>query len=105
MKHLDMLGGKIELPRRQYILSNTEAGHVKTDKGGWFIPEVEVGEEINEGQTVGRILSILEGFKEKDVLESPRDGIVHSLNASPVVWPGTRVAGVDKIVEKIKNLS
>jgi len=103
MKHLGMIGGRVELPPKQYIVSNTELGYVKASRGGWFVPEVKVGDRVHKGDVVGRVLSILDGFKEVEVLRAPRDGFVHSLNSSPMVWPGVRAAGVDLIVKEITN--
>jgi len=103
MKHIGIIEGEPILPKKQYILSNTELGHVKANKGGWFLPEVKVGKKVNKGDSIGKLFNILDGFNEIDLLKAPRDGIVHNINKSPVVWPGVSVARVEAIVEEITN--
>jgi predicted deacylase len=103
MRYFKMIEGEIELPEKQYITTNTEFGYVKANRGGWFLPSVEVGNQVEANQKIGTIYSILDGFDEIEKIFSPRDGIVHSLNKSPIVWPGVRISRIDKIIEEINN--
>ncbi|MGD2142436.1 MAG: succinylglutamate desuccinylase/aspartoacylase family protein [Candidatus Bathyarchaeota archaeon] len=105
MIDLSMIQGRIEFPPQQTILKWTvdpyEAG-VFANKGGVFLPSVDLGELVEEGQEVGVIYSP-RTFRVLEKLKAPQNGYIFSIRENPVVNAGTRVIAVPAILEIIEN--
>jgi uncharacterized protein len=53
-------------------------------QAGWWEPTVAAGEQVTEGQVVGRVTS-LDGSQVRETITSPADGVVIFLTSSPAV--------------------
>jgi len=105
MVDLGMVEGKVKLPPEQTVLKWTvdphEAG-VFTSVGGVFVPSVELGDVVSEGQEIGIVYSP-RTFEVLERLEAPQGGYVFSARENPVVNAGTRVMAVPEILEVLTN--
>lgn len=63
---------------------------VRTARAGLFDPLVEVGAEVEQGQTLARILDAYEG-EIIDELTSPVDGTVFFMHGEPLTYSNTAV--------------
>ncbi|HEY1618382.1 MAG TPA: succinylglutamate desuccinylase/aspartoacylase family protein [Streptosporangiaceae bacterium] len=53
-------------------------------RGGWWEPTVAAGEQVTEGQVIGRVSS-LDGAQVHEGITAPADGVVIFLTSSPAV--------------------
>lgn len=63
----------------------------RADRGGMFFPEVDLGDELDVGETLGRVIDPIRS-EELQVIRVDRAGQVMALREHPVVSPGTLVA-------------
>jgi predicted deacylase len=105
MIDLGMISGEIKLPKRQVVLrwvANQDIISVRDPKGGVFIPRVEIGERVEEGQNLGFIYSP-RTFEEIAMVRSPRRGLVFSIVENPIVVAGQPIISIPEIIEEITN--
>ncbi|HEX7736588.1 MAG TPA: succinylglutamate desuccinylase/aspartoacylase family protein [Ktedonobacteraceae bacterium] len=85
MKHLGMLEGQIVLPEhRQITLHGSHLDHVMATKGGFWIPQIAVGNQIHKGDVLGHIYSLLT-FDVAEIILAPYNGYVLGMPDSPVI--------------------
>ncbi len=83
--HLGMLPGEIILPARpQLTLHGSHLDHVITTTGGFWIPQVNIGDRVRQGDTLGHVYA-LAGFEIAETLLAPYNGYVLGGPNSPVV--------------------
>lgn len=93
--HLGMLRGTIELPPEQTVLK-LDTQPLTANWGGLFLSQVEPGERVRQGQTLG----VIYNPQTFDILEevlAPQEGMVLSFNENPVVHTGERLASLGLI--------
>jgi len=102
---LGIIGGDIVLPLRQVKLkwlADTKKYYAYAHKGGIFIPEVNLGDLVENGQRIGYIYSP-RTFETLQVLEAPQSGYVFTIRENPVVNQGDALIAVPEIMEYIEN--
>jgi predicted deacylase len=57
---------------------------LRCTRGGWWEPTVAAGEQVTEGQVIGRVSS-LDGAQVHESVTAPADGVVIFLTSSPAV--------------------
>jgi predicted deacylase len=105
MVDMGMMGGEIELPAEQTVLrwtADRRGAGVFASRGGVFLPSVDLGDLVVEGQEVGVVYSP-RTFEVLERLVAPQDGYVFSVRENPVVNVGTRVMAVPEVIEVRKN--
>ncbi len=105
MVDLGMMEGEIELPEEQYVLkwvADRRAAAVVNNRGGCFIPSVEIGDVVEEGDEVGVMYS-LRTFEVIETLRAHRGGYVSSIRKYPVKSAGESVMSILEILEVVHN--
>lgn len=105
MIDLGMISGEIELPKKQIVLKwikDREKIVVRAPKGGVFVPKVELGDIVKEGDALGLIYSP-RTFKEITNVKSPRDGIVFYIVENPIIVAGQPLMRIPEIIKEIIN--
>ena len=105
MIDLGIIEGEIKLPKKQVKLkwtANSRDFSACAGKGGIFIPTVELGDIVKDGQEIGFIYSP-RTFETLETLYSPQDGYVFTIRENPVAHIGDRLIGVPEIIEWIEN--
>ncbi len=88
LRHLGMIEGEVRRPRDQRFLDMEWHG-VTAQVAGVFQALSDHGDLIKEGQLIGRITD-LDGSTLNEI-NSPIDGIVHTMYVRRVVYPGDRL--------------
>lgn len=92
MKHLGMLPGEVIPPERpQITLHGSHLDHVVVTRGGLWIPQVKVGNQVSKGEVLGHVYS-LHTFEIAETIVAPYNGYVLGMPDSPVVNFGDDVA-------------
>jgi predicted deacylase len=105
MIDLDIIEGKIKLPEKQVKLewkAEQKTYVTYADKAGIFVPEVELGEIVEEGQKIGYIYSP-RTFEALEEVYAPQDGYVFTIRENPVVHQGDNLVSVPKVITWIEN--
>jgi uncharacterized protein len=76
------LPGEPDIPPTTYVERMT---HVYSTQGGFWISDVALGDEVREGQRIGRIYGLL--GDEIETVESPHDGVIMLRTTSAAVKP------------------
>jgi predicted deacylase len=108
MKHLGMIEGRPDLPRKQFIVRIEE---LCCKYGGRWIPDVKGSpqkpgaqkEIARKGATLGRIMDPLIIDREIERIEAPYDGMVVGIYYHPVVHPGDHLIYFGKILQETEN--
>jgi predicted deacylase len=84
MARLDMFGEGVARARtgRIYLGSHW----VRAGRGGILLPQVELGDRVRQGQTLGVMTNLF--TEERTLLRSPYDGLVIGRTLAPVMIPG-----------------
>ena len=77
------------------IYSGKNIERITCENPGIFIPESRIGSVINMGDSLGYIISALEGIILENVL-SPCNGLVFTQRSYSAVYPGTLLARIRK---------
>lgn len=72
------------------VVKDVDMISVRAALSGFFEPLAEVGEEVETGQRLARIIDPCEG-EILEELTAPVDGIVFFLHSEPIVYPNTAV--------------
>ncbi|MFP3951715.1 MAG: succinylglutamate desuccinylase/aspartoacylase family protein [Candidatus Bathyarchaeia archaeon] len=102
---LGIIEGSLELPERQFKLkwtSDSKEYSVLANSGGVFMPTVELGDIVEEGEEVGYIYSP-RTFEELESLSSPQAGYVFHIRENPIVNQGDQLIRVPEILEEFSN--
>ena len=105
MISLGMIEGKIELPEKQVKLnwlSDTKKYYTFCQKGGIFIPEVELGDIVEKGDRIGYIYSP-RTFETIEELRAVQTGYVFSIRENPVAHQGDALIAVPELLEWVEN--
>lgn len=101
-KHLGMIDGQPELPKRQTVVAQGHLTQVKADQGGAALYEVTGGDRVSKGDLICRIYSIRD-FQVVQEIRSPADGMIIMVAENPVLHTGDTVAMMGKIVDEIQR--
>lgn len=94
MKHLGMLEGEVVLPARpQITLRGSHLDHVMATRGGFWIPQVNAGDQVRQGEVLGHIYSLLT-FEVAETILAPYNGYVLGRPNSPVINFGDDVVNL-----------
>lgn len=101
MQHLGMLDGEPELPDRWTVVEGES--HLFAGQGGLLMyePDFELGEGVEEGQTVARIVDLY--GEELEAIVAPYAGLAIMMRTLPLVNAGDWVVGIGKYVRVIPN--
>lgn len=95
MDHFGMYEGPLVADGEPIISNDGEVAFLNADHAGIFLPEAQHGQYVVEGQVIGRIVDPLEGTV-RQVVGSPVEGLLFTLRAYPVVYPGSLVGRILK---------
>jgi predicted deacylase len=96
MKHFDMIDGEPIKPKNQRFLDMEWVGVTAPDSG-IFMAYVDQGDKLSKGELVGLIKHIDGSTVAK--VESPIDGIVHTMYPERLVFTGERLYTLLRVLE------
>lgn len=105
MKDLGIIEGEVELPDTQVKLewlSEPKKYNAYAQKGGIFIPEVDLGDIVEKGDRLGYIYSP-RTFETLEVIKAPQTGYVFTIKENPVVHQGDSLIAVPAVLDRIDN--
>lgn len=85
-------GSTIDLPAPM-VSSGDDVATLLAEESGLFLPRVECGAQVRSGQVLGLVVDSLEGVVKSE-LKAPCSGLLFSLRAYPVVYPGSLLARI-----------
>ncbi|MCM1160788.1 MAG: M14 family metallopeptidase [Roseburia sp.] len=89
MHKLGIWQGEVKEPRKPIVSRNPDdVSYLNASIGGLFIPSVKHGEELKEGEVIGRIVDPLRGIV-LDEVKAPVDGILFTIRDYPIVDEGS----------------
>lgn len=95
MGHFGMYEGELSVDAEPIVSNDGEVSFLNAGHAGIFLPEAEHGQYVTEGQLIGRIVDPLCGEVREEV-KSPIEGLLFTLRAYPVVYPGSLVGRILK---------
>jgi len=96
LKHLGMLDGEPEIPRRARVY---HPYHLYAEHGGFFISNVMASDMVKEGDVLGVIKDLWGNTLEE--IAVPTDGVIHMVT-SPAIWEGDVVYEIGKDIREIE---
>jgi predicted deacylase len=87
MKHLEMIPGEIEVPRKQTII--TKRRPLCCKKAGFLIMDAEPGTIVSKGNRIAHTIDL---FSEVETFEAQEDTFIILVRDNPIVHTGDRVA-------------
>lgn len=88
MKTLGIWEGEVGEIRKPIVSADQEIGYLNADCAGIYVPRVQIGEQVKEGDLLGEILNPLTGDVEQAV-KAPISGMVFTRREYPVVYSGS----------------
>lgn len=88
MKTLGIWDGEVGEIRKPIVSADQEIGYLNADRAGIYVPQVQIGEQVKEGDLLGEILNPLTGDVEQAV-KAPVSGMVFTRREYPVVYSGS----------------
>lgn len=82
------------------VVRDVDMVNVRTSASGLFEPSVRVGDEVEKGQRIARVIDPYEG-ETLEELHAPVDGIVFFMHGDPLTYANTAVC---KLVQRILSL-
>lgn len=99
MKHLGMLPGAVVPPEHpQITLRGSHLDYVAATKGGFWVPQVKVGERVSRDEVLGHVYS-LATFEVAETIVAPYHGYVLGMPDSPVINFGDDVVNFCRVGE------
>jgi predicted deacylase len=105
MLNMGMIEGDMVMPETQVKLewlAERKKFYAFAQKGGIFIPEVELGDMVEKGDRIGYIYSP-RTFETLQVLKAPQTGYVFTVRENPVAHQGDALIAVPRLLERIRN--
>ena len=93
LKHLEMVGGKPEIPDHQAVVRQTK--WIRAERGGFMSMHVAPGDSVVKGQTIASNSNLLS--EEHSRLDAPFSGIVIGMTTLPAVQPGEPVIHIGRL--------
>lgn len=88
MKELGVWQGSVGEIRTPIISEDRKVGYLNAEKAGIYVPKVQIGTCVKEGELLGEILNPLTGSVEQAVT-APIKGMVFTRREYPVVYSGS----------------
>lgn len=91
----------LELPAPRAVprlVSDRDVNRVRVTHGGLFLPALDLGQAVNEGDVLGQVVDPTVS-EDLEWVRSPVAGLVMAVREQPVVHPGSMVARVVEAVE------
>lgn len=88
MKHMGIWSGPVGEIREPIISREHAIGYINAEKAGIYVPDTQIGDYVQEGDTLGNILNPLTGDVEQ-VVTAPISGMVFTRREYPVVYGGS----------------
>lgn len=88
MKELGVWEGEVGEIRNPIVSTDREVGYLNAESAGIYVPNVSIGEHVEEGDLLGEILNPLTGDVEQAVT-APISGLVFTRREYPVVYSGS----------------
>lgn len=88
MKELGIWSGEVSPVREPIVSSDGAVGFLNANEAGIYVPEVNIGDRVKQGDVMGKILNPLTGDVE-EVVTAPMDGLVFTRREYPVVYSGS----------------
>lgn len=88
MKELGVWQGSVGEIRTPIISEDRKVGYLNAEKAGIYVPRVQIGTYVKEGELLGEILNPLTGNVEQAVT-APIKGVVFTRREYPVVYSGS----------------
>lgn len=88
MKEMGVWEGPGYNVRRPVISTDHAIGYLNADTAGIYVPRVQIGEHVKEGEVLGEILNPLTGDVEQEVTASI-SGMLFTRREYPVVYSGS----------------
>ena len=88
MKELGVWQGSVGEIRTPIISEDRKVGYLNAEKAGIYVPKVQIGTYVKEGDLLGEILNPLTGNVEQAVT-APIKGMVFTRREYPVVYSGS----------------
>jgi hypothetical protein len=97
MKELGMWNGETSPVREPVISIGHEVGFVNSDAAGIFVPCVNFGDNVKQGEYIGDVVDPLSS-KVVEKVQAVCDGMIFTLREYPVVYGGSLLARILKPV-------
>jgi hypothetical protein len=97
MKELGMWNGETSPVREPVISIGHEVGFVNSDAAGIFVPCVNFGDNVKQGEHIGDVVDPLSS-KVVEKVQAVCDGMIFTLREYPVVYGGSLLARILKPV-------
>lgn len=88
MKELGIWTGRVNDVKEPIISSDHEIGFLNAEMPGIFVPQLNIGDNVKAGDTMGKILNPLSGSIE-EIVKAPIDGMIFTRREYPVVYNGS----------------
>jgi len=98
MKFFKMIEGRPRIRVKQLYVKEF-CSMVRVEKGGFFVPKIDVGDKVSKGQIVGEIWNIWGDLLE--TLGSPCDGIVRKMYSNHAASTGEPLIQIMKSPEPV----
>lgn len=93
LKNMGMWKGESKSVRSPIISLNGAVGFVNSKAAGIFVPVVEFGDHVREGQRIGDVLNPLTSEVEAEIT-AVCDGMIFTLREYPIVYGGSLLARI-----------
>ena len=93
LSELGIWSGPVTKLRTPAVSSDRSVSYLNASAAGVFVPHVEFGQTVREGEPVGSIVDCGAGIVLEE-LRAPTDGLLFTLREYPVVYPGNLIARV-----------
>lgn len=88
MRLMGMWNGDIKAVRKPVVSEDHAVGYLNAESAGIFVPSVEIGSRMHQGDVIGEILDPLTGHVQQTVT-APIDGLLFTRREYPVVYSGS----------------
>ena len=93
LREMQIWTGVTKKIKEPIVSVDGKVSFLNAEKSGIFVPRARHGENIEQGEVIGKILNPLTGEIEQRII-APCDGLIFTLREYPVVYPGSLLARV-----------
>lgn len=96
MKNLGIWSGPVVEPKKAIYVEEVSPTEIITSKvPGMFVREVEIGQKVEKGQILGRVIDPLEGTIKQEVVAT-ESGLLFTIREYPIVQIGSLLGRIFK---------
>ena len=88
MKEMGMWTGPVSEVREPILSKDQAVGYINADYPGIYLPKASIGDRVEEGEVVGRIVDPLTGAVRQE-MKAPIKGMVFTVREYPIVYSGS----------------